>query len=113
MGVDQGLVESMLHGHRHGVIVTHEDGVWSASARTRRGARKRYLDALDWLALHPEQAHALPGDELLLLRVERGRVVDRLTLRAPGDAPPDGGVREPRRPWPSAGGAAAAVEPPL
>jgi hypothetical protein len=47
-----------------------------------------------------------------LIRVERERVAQRLLIHVPGDAPPAAGMREPRRPRPSAGGAAAVADPP-
>jgi hypothetical protein len=66
---------------------------------------------LDWLVVHPDSANARPGDEVELIRVERERVAQRMLIRIPGIQPPDTGVREPRRPRPSAGGAAAVADP--
>jgi hypothetical protein len=102
-----------LAGRSHGVLVENEGGcAWRATARTRRGARRLYLEAVDWLPVHPEFAWSAPGEELTVLRIERGRVVARHRIRAPGQPPADGGVREPRRPRPSAGSAGALAVPP-
>jgi hypothetical protein len=102
-----------LRGARHGVLVLYDEGcLWQDTTFTRRGARRRYRDVLDWLVVHPDSAHARPGDEVELIRVERERVAQRMLIRIPGDASPDAGVREPRRPRPSAGGAAAVADPP-
>lgn len=113
MGVVVGEPVRMVTGGRHGVLVLDRGGcLWFDVARTRRGARKRFLDVLDWLPGHPERAHAQPGDEVELVRVERERVAGNLLIRIPADPGPDIGTREPRRPRPSAGGTAALADPP-
>ena len=94
------------------LVLDRDDCLWFDVARTRRGARKRYLEVLDWLPLNAQRAHAPPGAAVELIRVERERVAQRLLIDVPGDAPPDAGMREPRRPRPSAGGAAAVADPP-
>jgi hypothetical protein len=111
--IGEPVAQDQLRGGRHGVLVLdRDDCLWFDVARTRRGARKRYLDVLDWLPLDPQRAHAPPGAEVELIRVERERVAQRLLIHVGGDAPPDAGMREPRRPRPSAGGAAAVADPP-
>lgn len=90
---------------RHGIRV---DGTF-LGARSRRGARRLWRDFVD-----ADHVYFMgrPGD-LLIERIERRRVVDVAVLPASGDPPPDAGVREPRRPRPAAGGAAAAADPQL
>src|SRR5204862_3090860 len=72
----------------------------------------RRLEILDWLPVNAQRAHAPPGAAVELIRVERERVAQRMLIHPPGDPPPDAGIREPRRPQPSAGGAAAIAYPP-
>ena len=90
---------------RHGVRV---EGTFFR-ARTRRGARRLWREFVD--SQHISTTGS--GNELLIERIERRRVVDVAVLPTQGDPPPDAGVREPRRPRPAAGGAAAALDPPL
>jgi hypothetical protein len=112
MTIGEPVSRRLLEGRRHGVLVQDaERRIWLDTARTRRGARRLYLDALDWVPVHPGRAGASPGDQLTVVRVERERVVDQQHIRVPDDPAPSAGVREPRRPRPSAGGAAAVVEP--
>jgi hypothetical protein len=113
MVVGEPVSKEELRGRRHGVLALHAEGcLWRDVTRTRRGARRRYRDVIDWLVVHPDSAHTRPGDEVELVRVERERVAQRTLIRLPGNRPPDAAVREPRRPRPSAGGAAAIVDPP-
>src|SRR4051812_14172039 len=113
MVVGEPVAQDKLRGRRHGVLVLdRDDCVWFDGARTRRGARKRYLEILDWLPVNAQRAHAPPGAAVELIRVERERVAQRMLIHSPGDLPPDAGIREPRRPQPSAGGAAAVADPP-
>jgi hypothetical protein len=98
----------LLDGRRHGVIVATDDGIaWRRGARTRRGARRSYLDLIDVVVMDPARAGAAPGDDVTVVRVERSWVVEEQQLHLPGEPPPDIGVREPRRPPPWSGGAAA------
>jgi hypothetical protein len=112
MLVGERIPNDLLDGRRHGVIVADAGGcVWRRGARTRRAARRLQGDTFDWLMFHPQRAGASPGDDLAVIRVERRRIVARRDFRVPGEPPPDCGVREPRRPRPSAGGSAAVADP--
>jgi len=113
MPVGEEIPAHLLGGRRHGVLVWRDEWVaWSDGTRTRRGAARRYLDVMDWLAVDPDRAKAAPGDELLVVRVEKRRVKEQRVVRVPGERPPDGGVREPRRPRPSASGGTAVLPRP-
>jgi hypothetical protein len=106
--LDYGL----LDGRRHGVLVEHRTGLvsWRISG-TRWGARRAYRDVQNWVTAEPDSAGAGTAIAYLVERrqIKRGRYV-----RTPGEQPPpDAGVREPRRPRPSLGGAAAIADVPL
>src|SRR4051812_6004581 len=113
MPVGEHVPDHVLRGRPHGVVVWRDAMVtWCHATRTRRGAGRSYRDLVDWLPVDPARAEAAPGEELVVARVERRRVVDERIVRALGDPPPDAGTREPRRPRPSSAGGAALVERP-
>jgi hypothetical protein len=113
MAVGERVPAELLGRRRHGVLVWRGDHVvWTRGTRTRRGASRRYLDVFDWLPVHPGRAQAAPGNELVVVRVARRRVVEERRVRVPGEPPPDAGVREPRRPRPASSGGAAVAEAP-
>jgi hypothetical protein len=94
---------------RNGVLVSGEGVMWAKKTRTRRGAQRLFLELHDRLPTEPGLVLARPSTSLLVTRIERGRVAE--TWELPGGNGPDIGVREPRRPRPSGGGASAAVDP--
>jgi hypothetical protein len=108
MAVGDAIPPETLGGSRHGVLIAQpEVAVRWTPTRTRRGARRKFVETIDWLPLDPERARVPPGGEVMLVRVERGRVADQMWIRVGGDPPPDSGVREPRRRPPAAGGGEA------
>jgi hypothetical protein len=98
-------------GGRHGLMFEVWEDLEFSPTRTRRGARRAYLDAREWVVMDPGRIQALPGEQVRLSRIERSRVVEEVRIRIPGGAEPDGGVREPRRPRPVGGAGAAEADP--
>lgn len=94
-------IGDFVPGPKHGVLV---DGTFRP-ARTKRGARRLWLEVHEWLPWEAE-----PGRETVVRRIEKRRVVEEWRLPPRGD--PGAGVREPRRPRPAAGGAAVTLDPP-
>jgi hypothetical protein len=111
MPVGEDIPRELL-GSRHGVLVAGDGVFWVQRARTRRKARRTYLSLWDWLVLDPARIGASAGDDLIVRRVERERVVEERQVRIPGEPGPDIGVREPRRPRPAGGAGEAALDAP-
>src|SRR5512132_1892520 len=103
-------IDRKILGGRHGFLIEVGDGIHLEPRLTRRGARRAYLEICDSLVLDPGRVEARPGDEVLVSRVERGRVVREWRVRIPGESGPDIGVREPRRPRPASGAGAVEAE---
>ena len=101
-----------LRGRVNGVLIESEAGetLAYAPAITRRGARETW-EMLMWA--HQQDA-ALPAGAAVMYRVEHRRIVERTPLSPKSDPPDDAdaGVREPRRPRPPRGGAAASARLP-
>lgn len=110
--IDDQVPVGLLDGRRHAVFIERNGELHSREmARTRWGARRLYSDYVTCVATQPGRADAVPGDVLVILRIEGRRVVDARRLRVPGEPPAESGVREPRRPAPTQGGASAVVGP--
>src|SRR4051794_28772102 len=101
--------------HRHGALLALERGagvreVAARSTLTKRGSRSAYFE-FQRRMLSGEPLGVCSAEEpgtLIAARVESGRIVDEVRIPFPaGGDEPDAGVREPRRPRPFTGGAAA------
>jgi|SRR5215218_1669724 len=109
--VGDAVAPETLGRRRHGVLLMRsEDTLRWTPTRTRRGARRKFAETADWLPLDPARAGVHPGNEVTVIRVERGREAGRLYVRPLGEPPPEAGVREPRRPLPRGGRGTAALD---
>jgi len=90
-------------------VINSGERWWVQQTRTRRGARKLFLQFCDLPERVRDQVDADDDLEVVVTRFERGRFV--ADWRLPASGPPDAGVREPRWPRPFAGGGAAVVDP--
>jgi hypothetical protein len=125
MIVGERVPADLLEGHRHGVLIEFEGGqTFPMTARTKRRARRTWewvyamkvepwrgvmvsVSDIRWRGLVRDAA--LSGHEVAIYRVESRRIVEQRDLPISGEPPEEAGVREPRQPHPSEGGAAAAA----
>jgi hypothetical protein len=98
---------------RHGVLVESDMTgrvLWWETSRTKRGARRAFAKAADWMTTDPGH-FGRRLEDWVTVRLVEGRQTARVVQFPPaGGPPPDAGVREPRGTPPSAGGAAATAD---
>ena len=114
MTFDDRAVRNLVGRNGAAVLMLTEEEIGPLAverSRTRRGARDAF-ERLQRRLIEPSgfgvAGEYPPGTILLVARVERGKVVDRIRVPPPsGGDEPDAGVREPRRPYPPEHGASA------